>query len=109
MTVWHPHDGQDKLSCFAKIAAIETLVPNIHEPDADLLALLQQCVPDQGIASMAEAQALLPRNFRVGKGDDNDCAEWLTDMARCNVDAAAACVSQLCWGANRIMHRPQHE
>ena len=29
-------------------------------------ALLRSCVPEQGITSMEEAQALLLRNFRVG-------------------------------------------
>ena len=46
--------------------AIALLVPSIHLPDDALLALLNQCVPDQGITSMEEAQALLLRNFRVG-------------------------------------------
>ena len=48
------------------MAAIEILAPNIHLPDDDLLQLLRSCVPEQGITSMEEAQALLLRNFRVG-------------------------------------------
>ena len=64
------------------MAAIETLVPNIHKSDDELLALLRRCVPDRGIASMAEAQALLLRNFRVGRGENDNCAAWLTEMAR---------------------------
>ena len=64
------------------MAAIETLVPNIHQSDEHLLTLLRRCVPDQGIASMAEAQALLLRNLRVGKGGDDSCAVWLTEMTR---------------------------
>lgn len=31
---------------------------------------------------MAEAQALLLRNFRVGGAQESDCAEWLTAVAR---------------------------
>ena len=31
---------------------------------------------------MEEAQALLLRNFRVGKGNPSACAQWLTEMAR---------------------------
>ena len=46
--------------------AIEMLVPEIHLPDEALLQLLGRCVPEQQITSMAEAQALLLRNFRVG-------------------------------------------
>ena len=64
------------------IAAIEMLVPNIHLPDEALLRLLCKCVPDQGITSMEEAQALLLRNFRVGGGNKDACAQWLTDMTR---------------------------
>ena len=52
------------------MAAIEMLVPNIHQSDEQLLALLETCVPDQGITSMEEAQALLLRNFRVGGGEE---------------------------------------
>lgn len=62
--------------------AIDMVVANIHRPDPDLLHLLQQCVPDQGISLMEEAQTLLLRNFRVGKEENNECARWLTDMAR---------------------------
>lgn len=40
------------------MAAIEMLVPNIHPPDAQLLALLGNCVREQGITLMEEAQAL---------------------------------------------------
>ena len=43
------------------------LVSNIHKSDQELLHLLQLCVPGQKITSMDEAQALLLRNFRVGK------------------------------------------
>ena len=64
------------------IAAIEMLVPNIHLPDEALLRLLCKCAPDQGITSMEEAQALLLRNFRVGGGQKDACAQWLTDMTR---------------------------
>ena len=62
--------------------AIGLLVANIHQSDQELLRLLRLCVPGQQIASMEEAQALLLRNFRVGKDDDSECANWLTDMAR---------------------------
>ena len=31
---------------------------------------------------MEEAQALLLKNFRVGKGNPSACAQWLTEMAR---------------------------
>ena len=58
------------------------LVSNLHQPDRELLRLLQLCVAGQKIASMEEAQALLLRNFRVGKDKQNACAKWLTDMAR---------------------------
>ena len=47
--------------------AIGMLVSNIHKSDQELLHLLQLCVPEQKITSMDEAQALLLRNFRVGK------------------------------------------
>ena len=40
------------------------------------------CVAGQQIASMEEAQALLLKNFRVGKGNPSACAQWLTEMAR---------------------------
>ena len=40
------------------LTAIEQLVPQTHLPDAELLHLLRRCVPEQGISSMAEAQAL---------------------------------------------------
>ena len=62
--------------------AIAMLVPAIHLPDEALLKLLRQCVPDQGITSMKEAQALLLRNFRVGGAQQSDCAEWLTAVTR---------------------------
>ena len=58
--------------------AIEMLVPEIHLPDEALLQLLGRCVPEQQITSMAEAQALLLRNFRVGGAQQSDCADWLT-------------------------------
>ena len=64
------------------ITAIEMLVPNIHLPDGALLRLLCKCVPDQGITSMEEAQALLLRNFRVGGNQQNTCAQRLTDVTR---------------------------
>ena len=48
--------------------AISLLVSNLHRPDQKLLVLLQRCVAGQPIASMEEAQALLLKNFRVGKG-----------------------------------------
>ena len=49
--------------------AIERLVPQTHLPDPELLALLRSCVPEQEISSMAEAQALLLCNFRVGSSE----------------------------------------
>ena len=61
--------------------AISLLVSNLHCPDQELLVLLQSCVAGQPIASMEEAQALL-KNFRVGKGTQSACAQWLTEMAR---------------------------
>ena len=57
-------------------------MPNIHLPDEQLLALLGNCIPEQGITSMEEAQALLLRNFRVGGGKEDACATWLTEMTR---------------------------
>ena len=63
-------------------AAIDMLVPNIHLPDAELLDLLRKCVPEQEISSMAEAQALLLRNFRVGGSQPGECALWLTEVTR---------------------------
>ena len=62
--------------------AISLLVSNLHRPDQELLVLLQSCVAGQPIASMEEAQALLLKNFRVGKGNQSACAQWLTEMAR---------------------------
>ena len=62
--------------------AISLLVSNLHRPDQELLVLLQSCVAGQPIASMEEAQALLLKNFRVGKGTQSACAQWLTEMAR---------------------------
>ena len=62
--------------------AINMLVSNLHQPDQELLRLLQLCVAGQKIASMEEAQALLLRNFRVGKDKQSACAKWLTDMAK---------------------------
>ena len=62
--------------------AIAMLVPAIHLPDDALLTLLNRCVPDQGITSMKEAQALLLRNFRVGGAQESDCSEWLTEVTR---------------------------
>ena len=62
--------------------AISLLVSNLHRPDQELLVLLQSCVAGQQIASMEEAQALLLKNFRVGKGNQSACAQWLTEMAR---------------------------
>ena len=64
------------------LAAIELLVPQIHLPDAELLELLRSCVPEQGILSMDEAQALLLRNFRVGGNRPSACAQWLTEVTR---------------------------
>ena len=55
------------------LTAIELLVPKIFLPDPELLELLRSSVPEQGISSMAEAQALPLRNFR---------AQWLTDVTR---------------------------
>ena len=46
------------------LTAIESLVPQIHLPDPELLDLLRSCVPEQGLSSMAEAQALLLRGRR---------------------------------------------
>ena len=57
--------------------AIELLAPKIFLPDPELLELLRSCVPEQGILSMAEAQALLMRNFRVGGSKPSACAQWL--------------------------------
>ena len=62
--------------------AISLLVSNLHCPGQELLVLLQSCVAGQPIASMEEAQALLLKNFRVGKGTQSACAQWLTEMAR---------------------------
>ena len=62
--------------------AISLLVSNLHRPDQELLALPQSCVAGQLIASMEEAQALLLKNFQVGKGNQSACAQWLTEMAR---------------------------
>ena len=62
--------------------AISLLVSNLHRPDQELLMLLQSCVAGQQIASMEEAQALLLKNFRVGKGNPSACTQWLTEMAR---------------------------
>ena len=62
--------------------AISLLVSNLHRSDKDLLQLLQSCVAGQQIASMEEAQALLLKNFRVGKEKPSACAQWLTEMAR---------------------------
>ena len=62
--------------------AISLLVSNLHRPDQELLMLLQSCVAGQPIAPMEEAQALLLKNFRVGKGNPSACAQWLTEMAR---------------------------
>ena len=62
--------------------AISLLVSNLHRSDKDLLQLLQRCVAGQQIASMEEAQALLLKNFRVGKEQPSECAQWLTKMAR---------------------------
>ena len=64
------------------LTAIELLVPQIHLPDTQLLQLLRRCVPEQGISSMAEAQALLLSNFRVGGSQPNACAQWLTEVTR---------------------------
>ena len=58
------------------------MVSNLHRSDKDLLQLLQRCVAGQQIASMEEAQALLLKNFRVGKEKPSACAQWLTEMAR---------------------------
>ena len=46
------------------------------------LVLLQSCVAGQQIDSMEEAHALLLKNFRVGRGNQSACAQWLTEMAR---------------------------
>ena len=59
-----------------------SFVSNLHQPDHELLRLLQLCVAGQKIASMEEAQALLLRNFRVGKDNQSACAKWPTDMAK---------------------------
>ena len=56
-----------------------SLVSNLHCADQ---VLLQSCVAGQPIASMEEAQELLLKNFRVGKGTQSACAQWLTEMAR---------------------------
>ena len=62
--------------------AIEQLVPQIHLPDPALLDLLRSCVPEQGISSMSQAQALLLCNFRVGSSEPNACEQWLTEVTR---------------------------
>ena len=62
--------------------AISLLVSNLHRPDQELLVPPQSCVAGQPIASMEEAQALLLKNFRVGKGTQSARAQWLTEMAR---------------------------
>ena len=62
--------------------AIGMLVSNLHQSDQELLRLLKMCVTGQTITSMEEAQALLLRNFQVGKGNNSECANWLTEMAR---------------------------
>ena len=62
--------------------AIGMLVSNLHQPDQELLRLLQLCVAGQEIVSMEEAQSLLLRNFRVGKDNQSECALWLTEMAK---------------------------
>ena len=62
--------------------AISLLVSNLHRSDQELLVLLQRCVAGQQIDSMEEAHALLLKNFRVGRGNLNACAQWLTEMAR---------------------------
>ena len=64
------------------LAAIELLVPQIHLSDVELLELLRSRVPEQGILSMEEAQALLLRNFRVGGSRPSACAQWLTEVTR---------------------------
>ena len=55
---------------------------NLHRPDQELLVLLQSCVAGQQIDSMEEAHALLLKNFRIGRGNQSACAQWLTEMAR---------------------------
>ena len=62
--------------------AISLRVSNLHRSDKDLLQLLQKRVAGQRKASMEEAQALLLKNFRVGKDKQSACAQWLTEMAR---------------------------
>ena len=62
--------------------AISLLVSNLHRSDQELLVLLQRCVAGQQIESMEEAHALLLKNFRVGRGNQSACAQWLTEMAR---------------------------
>ena len=62
--------------------AISLLVSNLHRSDQELLVLLQRCVAGQQIDSMEEAHALLLKNFRVGRGNQSACAQWLTEMAR---------------------------
>ena len=64
------------------VGPIGMLVSNLHRSDQELLSLLKMCVAGQTITSMEEAQALLLRNFRVGKDNDSECANWLTAMAR---------------------------
>ena len=76
------------------IAAIEILVPNVHLPDDALLQLLRSCVPEQGITSMEEAQALLLRNFRVGGSRHDACARWLTDVTRGETHGVLECIPQ---------------
>ena len=62
--------------------AISLLVSNLHRPDKELLMLLQSCVAGQQIASMEEAQALLLKNFRVGKGNPIEALAILISKKR---------------------------
>ena len=73
------------------LTAIELLVPQIYLPDSELLDLLRSCVPEQGISSMAEAQALLLRNFRARGCNLLQCSQHSLghrDCAQCCRDRA---------------------
>ena len=94
------------------LAAIELLVPQIHLPDAELLELLRSCVPEQGIRSMEEAQALLLRNFRVGGNRPSACAQWLTEVTRALFDLEVYAIRRMAAnleepGRSRALHHQQ--
>ena len=57
--------------------AISLLVSNLHQPDQELLVLLQSCVAGQQIASMEEAQALLLKT--LGRQRQSKCVCPMAD------------------------------